>query len=95
MSVGRESRETHPGLESEEICWAESVCLGDDRDEVDAGAEALHDFNIQRLEGVAGGSDEVETGMNTEVNLLATAGLLLLEHVRLVLVVEEFDNGLP
>jgi hypothetical protein len=33
--------------------------------------------------------------MDTEVDLVLAAGLLLLKHVRLVLVVEELDNGHP
>ena len=41
------------------------------------------------------GADEVETGVNTEVDLVGTTWLLLLEHVRLVLVVKELDDGLP
>lgn len=44
---------------------------------------------------MTGGSDEVETGVNTEVNLITAAWLLLLKHVGLVLVVEELDDGLP
>lgn len=44
---------------------------------------------------MAGRADEVQTGMNTQINLVLTAGLLLLKHVRLVLVVEELDDGLP
>ncbi|KAI6755223.1 hypothetical protein HG531_004329 [Fusarium graminearum] len=74
---------------------AESISLGDNRDQVNARAEALHDLNIERLEGVAGRADKVQAGMDTEINLVLTAGLLLLEHVRLVLVVEELDDGHP
>lgn len=44
---------------------------------------------------MAGRADEVQAGMNTQINLVLTAGLLLLKHVRLVLVVEELDDGLP
>jgi hypothetical protein len=33
--------------------------------------------------------------MDAEVDLVAAAGLLFLQHVRLVLVVEELDDGLP
>lgn len=44
---------------------------------------------------MAGRADEIQAGMDTEINLVLTAGLLLLKHVRLVLVVEELDNGLP
>ena len=85
----------YSGLEGKEIGRAQRVGLCDDGDEVDAGAQALHDLNVQRLERVAGGSDKVETGVDTEIDLVAAAGLLLLEHVRLVLVVEELDDGLP
>lgn len=44
---------------------------------------------------MAGGADEVQACVDTEVNLVSTARLLLLQHVRLMLVVEEFNNGLP
>lgn len=44
---------------------------------------------------MAGRADEVQAGVDTEINLLRTLGLLLLEHVRLVLVIEELNDGLP
>ena len=44
---------------------------------------------------MASGSDEVQTGVNTHVNLVRTTGLLLLQHVRFVLVIKKFDNWLP
>ena len=75
---------------------AECVGLCDNGDQVDTRlAELLHDFNVQGLQAVAGGADEVQAGVNTEVDLLSTARLLLLKHVRLVLVVKELDDGLP
>ena len=33
--------------------------------------------------------------MDTEIDLVATARLLLLQHVRLVLVIQKLDDGLP
>ena len=33
--------------------------------------------------------------MNAEINFIHTAGLLLLQHVRLMLIVQEFDNWHP
>lgn len=33
-------------LKDGEVLWAEGVCFCDDGDKVDAGAEALHDFNV-------------------------------------------------
>ena len=44
---------------------------------------------------MASRADEVQTGVDTEIDLLLTARLLLLEHVGFVLVVEELDDGHP
>ena len=41
---------------------------------------------------MAGRSDEIKAGMDSEINLVHSAWLLLLQHVGFVLVVEEFDN---
>ena len=40
-------------------------------------------------------ADKVEARVDTEVNLILALRLLLLAHVRLVLVVNEVDNGSP
>ena len=68
-------------LKAGKVGGRESVGFGNDGDEIDTSAETLHDFNVERLEGVAGGADEVEAGMDSEVNLVCAAGLLLLKHV--------------
>ena len=86
---------TYPHLEPSKVRRAQCVGLGNNRNEVDACAELLHNLNVEGLQGVARGADEVQTGVDTEVNLVSAAWLLLLQHVRLVLVVEELDNGLP
>ena len=86
---------SYPLLELCEVVRCKGVSLGDDGDQVDASAELLHDFNVQRLEAVASGTNEVQACMNTEVDLLSTARLLLLEHVALVLVVKELNDWLP
>ncbi len=44
---------------------------------------------------MAGRSDEVQAGVDTEVDLVLTPGLLLLKHIGLMLVVQEFDDGHP
>ena len=82
-------------LENDEVLWREGVGLCDDWNEVDTCAKSLHDFDIEGLEGVACRTDEVEASVDSEVNLVITAWLLLLKHVRLMLVVEELDDGLP
>jgi len=83
------------GLELLKISRAESVGLGDNGNQVDTGTETLHDLNVQRLESVASRTDEVQTGVHTEVNLLRSARLLLLKHVRFMLVIQELDDRLP
>ena len=39
--------------------------------------------------------DEIQASVNTKITLLAALGLLLLDHVRLMLVVNEVDDGRP
>jgi hypothetical protein len=88
-------RKTHSLLVTSQICWAESVCLCYNRDQVDSRAQSLHNLDIQRLQCVSSGADEVQAGVNTEINLVNTAGLLLLQHIRLMLIVQELDNWHP
>lgn len=86
---------TYSLLELGEVCWAQCIGLGDDGNQVDTGAEPFHDLNVQRLQGVACGPDEVQAGVDTQVDLIGAARLLLLQHVRFMLVVQELDDGLP
>ncbi len=44
---------------------------------------------------VACGTDEVQAGVHTQIRFLAPLWLLLLSHICLMLVVDEFDNGGP
>ena len=44
---------------------------------------------------MSGRSDEVQAGVDTEINLINTARLLLLQHIRLMLIVQELDNWHP
>jgi hypothetical protein len=82
-------------LEARQISRAESIRLGDHGDQVDSGAQSLHHLNIKRLQGVASWSDEVQTCVDAQVNLVHTAWLLLLQHVRLMLVIQKLDNRHP
>lgn len=74
---------------------AQGIGLGNNGDQVDAGAQALHHLDIEGLQGVSGGSDEVQACVDTHVNLVGSAGLLLLKHIGLMLVVQEFNDRLP
>lgn len=82
-------------LVASQVSWAESISLRNNGNQVDSGAQSLHDLDVQRLQGVSGGSDKVQAGVNTEVDLVNTTGLLLLQHVRLMLIIQEFDDWHP
>jgi hypothetical protein len=41
------------------------------------------------------GADEVQASMDTEIDFVNTAGLLLLQHVGLMLIIQEFDDWHP
>lgn len=74
---------------------AQGISLGDNGDQVNTRAQALHDLNVEGLESVSSGANEVQAGVHTHVDLVRPAGLLFLEHVRLVLVIQELDDRLP
>jgi hypothetical protein len=86
---------SYPLLEQGQVVRRQGVRLRNDGDQVDTSRQTLHNFDVERLERVTSRPDEVQTGVDTEVDLVGTAGLLLLEHVRLVLVVNELDNRHP
>ena len=44
---------------------------------------------------MTGGSDEVKTRMYAKIDLVRSMGLLLLQHVRLMLVIKKFDDRHP
>lgn len=77
------------------VSLAEGICLCNDWDQVDSGAKSLHNLNIQWLQGVSRGSDEIQAGVYAEIDLVCAARLLFLQHVRLVLIVQEFNDGHP
>lgn len=85
----------HSLLVTSQVRVAQGVGLGDNGNQVDTRAQTLHHLDIQRLQGVTSGSDEVQASVDTHVDLVRPAGLLLLKHVGLVLVIQEFDDGLP
>ena len=82
-------------LELVQVGRGHGVGLGDDGDQVDTGAQTLHDLNVEGLQGVAGGADKVQAAVDTHVAELLALGLLVLTHVRLVLIIDKVHNGHP
>lgn len=81
MGKCKDRLRTYSRLELQEVVGAESICFCDDGNEVDTARQALHDFDVEGLQAVASGTDEVKTGVDAQVDALTTTGLLLLEHV--------------
>jgi hypothetical protein len=52
-------------------------------------------MNCQKNERVTGRPDKIQASVDTKITLLAALGLLLLNHVCLMLVVNEVDDGRP
>ena len=74
-------------FEASKVRRAEGICFSNHGDEIDTRTQAFHDFDIQGLQGMAGGSDKVQTSMDSKIDLVHPTGLLLLQHVGFMLVV--------
>ena len=83
---------TYSLLEASEVCGAQSIRFRYYGNQVDSRAQSLHHFNVQRLESMACRSDEIEASMNSKIDFVNSAWLLLLQHVRFVLVIKKFDD---
>lgn len=57
--------------------------------------EPTHDFDVERLEGVAGGLDEVDTGVDSVVNNVHAVDLVFGVEVGIVSLLDVFDNWAP
>ena len=68
---------THSLLERQNFLVGQGIRLGDDGDQVDLGVKALHNLNIQRLEGVTSGLDEEHTSVNAVVDNVHPVNLIL------------------
>lgn len=83
-------------LESLTLLQSQSIGLCDDGNDVDNLAQLLQDNDVNGLEGVACGLDEVQAAVDTSILDVAVAlGGELLAQVGRVLVLDVFDDGVP
>jgi hypothetical protein len=87
--------DTYSGLEVRDFLISKSVGLSNDGDKVDFGVEASHDFNIQRLERVAGGLDEKHACVDAVVHDVHTVDLVLGIEVGIVPLLDVVNNWSP
>ena len=64
-------------LNAGNLVIGEGVCLCNDRDQVDLGVETAHNLNVQRLERVACGLDEVHASVDSIVDDVHAVDLVL------------------
>ena len=57
--------------------------------------QAAHDLDVQGLQGVTGGLDEVNTGVDAVVNNVAAVDLVLGLKVGVEALLDVLDNGAP
>lgn len=82
-------------LEGINLLVCKSVGLGDDWDEVDPGVQSAHDFDIQRLERMTGGLDEVDTCVDAVVDNVHAVNLVLGVEVGIEALLDVLSNGTP
>lgn len=86
---------TYSLLKLSNLLVRQGIGLGDHRDQVDLGVQPAHDLNVQRLKGVAGGLDEVDTGVDTVVNNVSAVDLVLSLQVGIVSLLNVLYNRAP
>lgn len=86
---------TYSLLEQSNLLIGQGIGLGNDGDQVDLGVQAAHDLDIQRLEGVASGLDEVNTSVDTVVDNVAAVNLVLSLEVGVETLLDVLDNWAP
>lgn len=55
-------------LEGSNLFIGKRICLSNDRDQIDLGMQSAHHLDVERLERVAGGLDEVYTCVDAVVD---------------------------
>lgn len=87
--------QTYSLLEGSNLLVGHGVRLSDDGDQVDLLVKTLHELNIESLERVAGGGDEVQASVDTGVGDLAAVDSVLLVEVGIEAALDGFQDGLP
>lgn len=91
----QQDRQTYSLLEGSNLLVGHGVRLGDDGDQVDLLVKTLHELNIESLERVTGGGDEVQASVDAGVGDLAAVDSVLLVEVGIETALDGFQDGLP
>lgn len=72
---------TNALLEQSEVVLREGISFGNNGNEIDTSAEALHDLNVEGLERMPSWPNEIQASVNTQVTLFFSLRLLFLPHI--------------
>jgi hypothetical protein len=86
---------TYTLLESSNLLAGHGVTLGNDRNQVDLLVQSLHELNVQGLEGVAGGGNEIKASIDTGIGDLATVHSVLLFKICVKSTFDRLQDGFP
>lgn len=87
--------QTYALLEGRDLLIGEGVCLGNDWDQVDLGVQSAHHLNVERLEGVSGGLNEVYAGVHAVVHNVHAVDLVLSVEVRVEALLNVLNDWSP
>ena len=86
---------TYSLLEESNLLVGQGIGLGHHGNQVDLGVQATHDLNVQRLQGMAGRLDEVDTGVDAVVHDVGPVDLVLGLQVGIVSLLDVLNNRTP
>jgi hypothetical protein len=86
---------TYPLLEHGNLFVGQGVGLGDNGDEIDFGMESSHNLNIQGLERVTGGLDEVHASVDAVIDNVHAINLVLRIEIRNEASLDVIHDGAP
>lgn len=95
MQISQLRTSTYPALEVVDLIIRDSVSLSNYGDQVDLGVKLLHDFNIEGLERVTGGLDEVDNCVNAVVDDVHAVDLVLGIEVSVKSLLNVLNNRVP
>jgi hypothetical protein len=82
-------------LEQGDLLVRQGIGLGNDGDQVDLGVKATHHLNIQGLQGVSGGLNEIHTGVHAVVDNVHAVDLVLGLQVGVETLLDVLDDRSP
>ena len=86
---------TYAGLKVSDFLICQGISFRNDRYQVNLGVQSSHDFNIQRLERVSSGLNEVNTSMDAVVNNVHTIDLIFSIKVSIKALFDIINNWAP